>query len=63
MVHPQQLILHQRQQYLQTLHDLNDLALHLGMDEDPTRLLLIQGAILHLKADLEWLDLCEETFS
>jgi DNA-binding PadR family transcriptional regulator len=58
----QQLIDDQRKQYLQSLHDLNNLALQTGMAEDPSKLLLIQGAILHLKADLEWLDLCEEEF-
>lgn len=57
-----QLINLQRQHYLQNLHDLNNLALTSEISEDPTRLLLIQGAILHLKADLEWLDLCEDEF-
>jgi DNA-binding PadR family transcriptional regulator len=52
----------QRQHYLQSLHDLNNLALQKDIAEDPTRLLLIQGAILHLRADLEWLDLCEDEF-
>jgi hypothetical protein len=49
----------QRQAYLQALRHLNDLLAPLP-DQD-TRL-LIQGAILHLKADLQWLDLCEESF-
>ena len=57
-----QLIRTQRQNYLQNLHDLNNLALHDEVLADPTRLLLIQGAILHLKADLEWLGLCETAF-
>lgn len=57
-----QLINIQRQHYLQSLHNLNNLALQKDISEDPTRLLLIQGAILHLKADLEWLELCEEEF-
>lgn len=63
LVNPHQLIAGQRQQYLQTLHDLNALVLKPEMIEDPSKLLLVQGAILHLKADLEWLDLCEEAFS
>ena len=63
LANPQQLIAGQRQQYLQALHDLNVQVLRPEMIEDPSKILLIQGAILHLKADLEWLDLCEEAFS
>lgn len=63
LIEPQQLITGQRQQYLQSLHDLNALLLKPEMQEDPSKSLLVQGAILHLKADLEWLDLCEEVFS
>jgi DNA-binding PadR family transcriptional regulator len=62
MIDPQQLIENQRGQYLQSLHDLNNLALQPEVLDDPQKLLLIQGAILHLKADLEWLDLCEDAF-
>lgn len=60
---PVQIIVEQRQHYLQTLHDLNAMALQPGMDEDASKFVLIQGAILHLKADLEWLEICEERFS
>jgi DNA-binding PadR family transcriptional regulator len=60
MIDQRQLIESQRGQYLQSLHDLNNLALQPEIVADPSKLLLIQGAILHLKADLEWLDLCEE---
>ena len=61
MIEPGHLIESQRGQYLQSLHNLNDLALQTEINEDPQKLLLIQGAILHLKADLEWLNLCEDT--
>jgi DNA-binding PadR family transcriptional regulator len=57
---PRQLILAQRQQYLQTLHDLNRLVLQPDVIDNPPRYLLIQGLILHLKADLEWLELYED---
>ena len=57
------LIESQRGQYLQSLHDLNNLALMSEISADDQKMLLIQGAILHLKADLEWLDLCEDAFS
>jgi len=63
LAEPAHLINTQRQHYIQTLHDLNTLVLGSDLAQDPSRLLLVQGAILHLKADLEWLDLCEATFS
>ena len=59
---PQHLIADQRRQYLQSLHDLNMLALQPDISADASKLLLIQGAVLHLKADLEWLDLCEDLY-
>jgi DNA-binding PadR family transcriptional regulator len=62
LVDIQQLIDGQRRQYLQSLHDLNNLALQTDIADDPGKFLLIRGAVLHLKADLEWLDLCEEEF-
>ena len=63
MIAPGQLIETQRGQYLQSLHDLNNLALQPEISADAQKSLLIQGAVLHLKADLEWLDLCEDAFS
>jgi DNA-binding PadR family transcriptional regulator len=63
LVDPRGLIEGQRRQYMQTLHDLNTLAVSPEVASNPTKLLLIQGAMLHLKADLEWLDLCEETLT
>lgn len=62
LIEVRELINTQRQQYLQLLHNLNNLAMTGEISEDPPKLLLVQGAILHLKADLEWLDICEETF-
>jgi DNA-binding PadR family transcriptional regulator len=47
----------QRQAYLTQLRDLTALAGHAG---DPNIELMVEGAILHLQADLRWLDLCEE---
>jgi DNA-binding PadR family transcriptional regulator len=63
MVDPSRLIENQRREYLQTLHDLNLLSLEPEMIEYPGKRVLIQGAMLHLKADLEWLDLCEEALA
>jgi DNA-binding PadR family transcriptional regulator len=62
---PLALIARQRREYLQTLRDLNTQLLRgqraAGDDGGPNVAaeLLIEGAILHLEADLKWLDLCE----
>jgi DNA-binding PadR family transcriptional regulator len=63
LVEPGKLIADQRHRYLQTLHDLNALALQPEVNQNKSKLVLIQGAILHLRADIEWLSLCEEAFS
>lgn len=51
----------QRREYLQSLRDLNALLEANGMA--PAAELLVEGAILHLKADLEWLELIEQRFA
>jgi len=51
-------ITRQRQAYLQQLRNLTTLAAQKG--DDPYVSLLIEGAMLHLQADLRWLDLCDE---
>ena len=56
---PRALIDRQRTVFLQELRDLNNIAMRGGQDVVVTRL-LIEGASLHLQADLKWLDLCEE---
>jgi DNA-binding PadR family transcriptional regulator len=55
-----QLIERQRREYLQSLRELNQLAAQAEVRDDATARLLVQGAILHLKADVEWLALCED---
>ncbi len=52
------MIARQRQAYLQRVRDLTRLAA--DAPKDPFVSLLIEGAILHLQADLRWLDLCDE---
>lgn len=52
------LIRKQRQVYIQTLSQLTGLLTNNTL-ASATKL-LIEGAILHVKADLEWLDVCEE---
>lgn len=57
---PESLIEQQRRTYLQTLRELNLAATRYEADRDVIPSLLIEGAALHLQADLEWLDLLEE---
>ena len=55
---PLELIDRQRSAYLQALRSLDDVAAQ--TDGDVTAALLVEGAALHLEADLKWLDLCEQ---
>lgn len=52
------MIARQRREYLQALRDLNEMLLR--QERNQPSELLIEGAILHLEADLKWLDLCEQ---
>jgi len=56
---PTPLLWKQRQVYMQTLTQLTTLRMDASLD--PTTRLLMEGAILHVEADLEWLDRCEES--
>jgi DNA-binding PadR family transcriptional regulator len=58
LAEPRQLLEGQRREYLQALRDLN--ALLEANGKGPAAELLVEGAILHLKADLEWLELIEQ---
>jgi DNA-binding PadR family transcriptional regulator len=55
---PAALIDRQRHALLQSLRDLNELAARPG--QNGIGLLLVEGTALHIKADLTWLDMCEE---
>jgi DNA-binding PadR family transcriptional regulator len=55
---PAELIERQRAAYLRSLAEL-ERVLAAG-DTDPTTALVVEGAALHLEADLKWLDRCEE---
>jgi DNA-binding PadR family transcriptional regulator len=55
---PKRLIERQRREYLQSLRDLDALLTTNG--KGVAAELLVEGAVLHLKADLEWLDLIEQ---
>jgi len=56
-----ELITKQRRHYLGIMRNLTELAAESERADAPARL-LIEGAILHLQADLDWLDRCQEEF-
>jgi DNA-binding PadR family transcriptional regulator len=58
LAEPHAVIERQRREYLQTLRDLD--ALLAANGKGPAAELLVEGAVLHAKADLEWLDLIEQ---
>jgi DNA-binding PadR family transcriptional regulator len=58
MAEPKALIERQRAEYLQALRDLDRMVV--TADGDAAAALLIEGAALHLDADLKWLALCEQ---
>ena len=54
---PAELIARQRARYLGALRDLENVLA--DGDADSTTALVVEGASLHLEADLKWLDRCE----
>jgi DNA-binding PadR family transcriptional regulator len=58
LAEPRTLIEAQRREYLQSLRDLD--ALLAANGKGVAAELLVEGAVLHAKADLEWLDLIEQ---
>jgi DNA-binding PadR family transcriptional regulator len=58
LAEPKTVIDGQRREYLQSLRDLD--ALLAANGKGAAAELLVEGAILHAKADLEWLDLIEQ---
>lgn len=56
-----ELITKQRRHYLGIMRNLTGLAVESERADVPARL-LIEGAILHLQADLDWLERCQEEF-
>jgi DNA-binding PadR family transcriptional regulator len=61
LAEPRKLIEGQRREYLQSLRDLD--ALLAANGKGVAAELLVEGAVLHAKADLEWLDLIEQRLS
>jgi DNA-binding PadR family transcriptional regulator len=56
------LINRQRRHYLALIRDLNELTERID-PENRVALLLVEGAMLHLQADLDWLERCQEDLS
>jgi DNA-binding PadR family transcriptional regulator len=57
---PKALVERRRRRCLQALRDLDDLAAGRNGSLDAAAALLVEGAALHLEADLKWLERCEE---
>ncbi|HXH21201.1 MAG TPA: PadR family transcriptional regulator [Dehalococcoidia bacterium] len=57
---PMLLIQRQRERFLQELRALNEVAISLGGAQKVASL-LVEGASLHIQADLKWLDLWEDS--
>ncbi len=55
---PTVLIEHQRDRYLQDMRELHQLSARAGAEGNRAASLLAEGAMLHLEADLKWLELC-----
>ena len=55
---PKEMIARQRAAYLRSLGELERVLA--SPDDDLTTTLVVEGAALHLEADLKWLDRCEE---
>ena len=58
---PAELIARQREAYLRSLGELERVLA--GGEPDSTTALVVEGAALHLEADLRWLDRCEEVLA
>ena len=58
LAEPLTMIAMQRREYLQSLRDLD--AYQRSNSDNVSTEILVEGAILHLKADLEWLDFVEQ---
>lgn len=59
LVSAEDLLQNQRLKLLGELHELTRLRSDADQEEGIHRLLLLESAIMHLEADLRWLDLCE----
>jgi DNA-binding PadR family transcriptional regulator len=57
---PKALVDRRRRECLQALRDLADLTSRRDGDLDAAATLLIEGAALHLEADVKWLERCDE---
>jgi hypothetical protein len=56
---PYGLIQHERMQLFQQLHDLTEQRSHADPGRELARILLYDKAIMHVEADLRWLDMIE----
>lgn len=58
-VSPEEVLQAQRRQLLKETHELTQLRVEADSTENISWVLLLESAIMHLEADMRWLDLCE----
>ncbi|MDP6455582.1 MAG: PadR family transcriptional regulator [SAR202 cluster bacterium] len=63
VVDPIELIRRQSEEYFQTLSDLDAMVANQNGNDERMSRLLIEGAALHIQADIRWLELCEQVLT
>lgn len=58
-VSPEQVLMNQRRELYQQLHDVTELRRQADPQTQLPWVLLLDSAIMHLEADLRWLEMCE----
>ncbi len=58
-VSPEQVLLNQRRELFQQLHEVNELRQRADSTKQLPWFLLLESAIMHLEADLRWIEMCE----
>jgi hypothetical protein len=62
-VNPEQVLINQRRELYQQLHEATDLSRQADPRTQLPWLLLLESAIMHLEADLRWIEMCEARLS
>jgi DNA-binding PadR family transcriptional regulator len=58
-VDPEQILMTQRRELYQQLHEVTELLRHTDTRTQFPRVLLLESTIAHLEADLRWIEMCE----
>lgn len=62
-VNPEQVLINQRRELYQQLHEATDFARQADPRTQLPWILLLESAIMHLEADLRWIEMCEARLS